>query len=106
MATKIFNEASNSNSTPSTQFNEYLNIELEVAPDVWIRMPLNCAIPRDDRNLTQDQKTLRDILLNKIEKASETGDKSNLQVKCAIRGSLYQRQASTSTDSTDWAAAI
>ena len=108
MANKAYSKKSSSE-TSTTQFNEYLNIELEVAPGKTIRMPLNCAIPTDDRNLSQDQKKLRDLfmgILDTIDKAAANGAtpeelQDMAQIKVPVHASLYRRKTQE-VDSSNW----
>lgn len=81
------------------QTQVYLNVELEVAPDVFVRMPLNCPVSEDIRGMGANQRKLMEILLDKAEAAVTEDD---LVIKCPVRLTLFVK-GSNEPDATGWA---
>ena len=81
------------------QTQVYLNVELEVAPNVFVRMPLNCPVSEDIRGMGANQRKLMEILLDKAE-AAETEE--DLVIKCPVRLTLFVK-GSNEPDATGWA---
>ncbi|QGH72786.1 MAG: hypothetical protein [Podoviridae sp. ctLUJ1] len=81
------------------QTQVYLNVELEVAQGVFVRMPLNCPVSEDIRGMGANQRKLMEILLDKAEAAQTEED---LVIRCPVRLSLFVK-GSNEPDATGWA---
>ena len=77
----------------------YLNVALEVAPDIIIRMPLNCPVDLEMRGLSAEQRKLFEMFVAKVENAESDED---LQVHpVAVHLSLYKK-GSKEADNSGW----
>lgn len=97
----------NSNETEATnQTDVYLNVELQVAEDVTIRMPLNCPVSEDIKGMSANQRKLMELLLAKVDEAMELpeGDERDaaLTINVPVTCKLFKR-GSKEADTTGWA---
>lgn len=76
----------------------YLNVALQVAPDVTIRMPLNCLVATDIKGMNANQRKLMELLIQKVENATCDED---LVINAPAILTLY-KQGSKEADTTGW----
>lgn len=98
-AANIWEQHAAAGASSQAQTQVYLNVELEVAPGVFVRMPLNCPVSEDIRGMGANQRKLMEILLDKAE-AAETEE--DLVIKCPVRLTLFVK-GSNEPDATGWA---
>lgn len=95
--------ASESNSTNQTDV--YLNVELQVAEDVVIRMPLNCPVSSDIKGMNANQRKLMELLLEKTEAALELPEGAErdeaLTIQVPVKCTLFKR-GSKEADTSGW----
>lgn len=95
----------NGSNTEAKQTDVYLNVELEVAKDVIIRMPLNCPVSTDIKGMSANQRKLMELFIEKVEHAltlpeGEERDAA-LVIGCPVKLSLFKR-GSKEADATGW----
>ena len=77
-------ETSTSNgSLPKTEV--WLNVELEVAPGHFVKMPINCPVNSHLKSLSKDQKMLFNMLLAKVAQAKVAKTEKSKASKLAVQ---------------------
>ena len=91
--------AAGGGASAQSQTQVYLNVELNVAPGVFVRMPLNCPVSEDIRGMGANQRKLMQLLLDKAEAAQTEED---LTILCPVRLTLFVK-GSNEPDASGWA---
>lgn len=78
----------------ASRTDTYLNIEIQVGPNEFIRMPLNCPVAGDIKGMSAKQKKLMAALIRKVDAALLIEDEDErakaLTLKAPIRATLYK----------------
>ncbi|MGL4616504.1 MAG: hypothetical protein ACRCVV_21955 [Shewanella sp.] len=95
-AANIWAQGSSSNESDRPEITTYLNVELEVAEGIHIRMPLNCPVSLDIKGMGANQRKLMEVLLAKAANAKSDED---LIIQCPVKLSLFVKGSNEADDS-------